>query len=305
MSAPSHPDLGDPDLDGLQRWFHAVVTHPGPLSAGVAGPDARSYLDLTSADLDRVIRGSETQTAGERLAIYHRGYTLRLLECMRAMYPAMRHALGSDLFDEFALDYLQSHPSRHYSLLTLNDRFAQHLSATRPDDELEPGWHEPWPDFLVDLARLEHLVLQVFDGPGLERRPFGGPSVPPVPAPRWSGATVEPSPCLRLVRSRYPIGRYLLAVYRGEDPVLPLPEPCFLALGRRDYVVQIYPLTEASCLVLESLINGTTWAAAVHRAALAPDGVAWAWFRGWVESGLFAAISVPGHTPASEERSHD
>lgn len=272
MSAPSSSDLDD-----LQRWFRTAVQEP----------------EVSVPGLDGIIQPSVRQTSAERLAVYQRGYLLRLLECMRAKYPALRHALGADLFDEFAADYLRAHPSRSYTLLELDRHFSEHLAATRPD--VAPGSGEPWPDFVVDLARLERLVMRVFEGPGLERTPGWKPVVlPPAPDDRWEAAVIAPAPTLRILRSSYPVGRYLLAVYRGGHPSLPLPEPTFLALGRREYEVQLYELTEAGCLVLESLLDGTTLGTAVHRAALPIEGEAWAWFSTWVETGLFTAVSIPG-----------
>lgn len=293
-SVSSPPDLGE-----VQRWFRAVVMHPGSLGAALASPDAQQYLDVAPARLDTVICPSAGQSSAQRLMLYQRSYTLRLLECMRATYPALRHALGVDLFEAFALEYLQDHPSRSYTLAALDEQFPEHLSATRPDgtelegdnglDEDEAG--EPWPDFIVDLARLERLVSDVFDGPGLERQiePWQPPALPEVADGRWRGARIEPAPSLRILRSTYPVGRYLLAVYRGQNPVLlPQPEPAFLAIGRRDYVVQLYELTETSCLFLEHLVHGETLKSAGQRAAVPIDGEAWDWFRGWTEAGLFA-----------------
>ena len=280
MSAPSPSELAD-----LQRWFCDAVqaTHASP------------------AGVEAIIRPSDRQTSTERLAVYRRSYLLRLLECMRARYPALRHALGRELFDEFACDYLRVNPSRSYTLSALDRHFPEHLSATRPD--LPPGRGEPWPDFIVDLARLERLVMRVFEGSGLEDRPGWEPVLlPQEPDERWAGTVIEPAPPVHLLKSSYPVGRYLLAVYRRQDPPLPLPEPTFLALGRCDYEVQLHELTEAGCLVLESLIDGATLGAAVQRAALPMDGAVWGWFRAWAETGLFAGVSVPGQrAPESTE----
>jgi len=297
MSVSSPPALGE-----LQRWFRAVVMQPGGLAAGLASTEAQRHLKVAPADLETIVCPSAQQSSAERLAIYQRGYTLRLLECMRATYPALRHALGVNLFDDFALDYLYEHPSRTYTLLALDEQFPEHLAATRPDadavldGDVALGADEPWPDFIVDLARLERLVSDVFDGPGLERQPGGWqpPVLPREGRDGWLGVRIEPAPSLRILGSTYPVGRYLLDVYRGQAPALPRAEPTFLALSRRDYVVQLYELTEASYRVLECLMAGETLESSGRRAAVPIDGTAWGWFRSWTESGLFARVSVSG-----------
>src|SRR6266508_5931262 len=145
------------DLGDLQGWLQTVVTHPDGVAAGAAA---------TGLPIDVVVRPSSRLTAEQRLHLYHRGYHLRLLECVRALHPALRHALTEELFDEFALDYLRARPSRSYTLFRLTEGFADHLEATRPDGG------EAWPDFVIDLARLERTFLEVYEGPGVEDEPL-------------------------------------------------------------------------------------------------------------------------------------
>lgn len=298
MSAPSSLSLAE-----LQRWLRAAVM---PADGGSEAHAADGEPGAGSVGVDDVVRGSAGQSAAERLAVYRRGYIQRLLECMRAAYPGLRHALGTELFDEFAVDYLRAHPSRSYTLQNLGQLFPDHLSSTRPDSGSSVELDEPWPDFIVDLARLERLVTAIYDGPGLEDGPAGyGAVVPEVFEVRWAEATVEPAPSLRLLESTYPVGRYLLSYYRGDSPTLPLPEPEFLALGRRHYVVRLHELPQASFIVLTSLSSGATLGAAAQHAAVSTDRRAWGWFRDWVVAGLFAHVSVPAPSLLSERRSLD
>src|SRR4051812_450530 len=138
-------------LHGLETWMLAALTsHEAP------GPD----------ESRAVVRSTAGLGAPERIALYRRGYRARLVECMHETHPALRHALGDGLFDEFALDYLAATPSRSYTLLDLGARFADHLEATRPDGD------ELWPEFIVDLARLERAFHEVYEGLGAEGRPL-------------------------------------------------------------------------------------------------------------------------------------
>lgn len=78
------------------------------------------------------ITSSEDFPAPQRLAIYQSGYKLRLLECMQAEFPILRLYLGDEVFGMFALGYIQSMPSKHYSLYELGANFPSFLKHSRP-----------------------------------------------------------------------------------------------------------------------------------------------------------------------------
>ncbi len=263
--------------------------------AGLAG----SAGGAPALDVERVIAPSPTQTAAERLDVYRRGYHLRLLECLRAMHPALRHALGDELFDDFAEDYLAARPSCSYTLARLDEGFAAHLSATRPDRDLPAAAREPWPDFLVDVVRFERAFLDVYDGEGVEGRPIASSAdVPDGSGVHPSAVAVDPVPCLRTLHSRYPVGEYVMAVRRGERPGLPMPDPTDLALVRRDFVVELVCLDAASSTALAVLLDGVDSAGAA-----AATGTSEATVRGWITSwanrGLFAGIRTVDLVPIS------
>ncbi|WP_139333337.1 putative DNA-binding domain-containing protein [Mycobacterium sp. SP-6446] len=300
----------------MQGWLQTVVRYPGDIAAAVASPEARRWLDLGPGELDDVVCASAALTPAQRLGLYAGSYRLRLLECLRELHPALRHALGPALFDGVALNYLQSNPSTSYTLFELDRDFADHLAATQP--ALADG-EEPWPSFLVDMARLERLFLEVYDGPGVEavetggaapaavsRDPCasanfpaqqhgwslsasGGGRLPAELPPGWAEATVSAVPCLRLLTSRYPVGRYLLAVRRGRQPALPLPQPCFLALNRRDYRVVVHELEVEPYSLLVALVVGAPLAECAAAAGMAL-AEAWRAVRGWAAQGYFRAI---------------
>ncbi len=236
--------------------------------SSASSPGCRS--NGPSLDVEQVLAPSATLTAAERLDLYRRGYTLRLLECLRAMHPALRHALGDELFDGFALDYLAARPSISYTLSRLDEGFAAHLAATRPVSD------EFWPDFLIDVVCFERAFLEVYDGEGVEGRPIAGATdVAP-----GATVTVDAVPCLRLLHSRYPVGDYVRAVRRGEQPALPLPRSTWLALVRRNWVVELVPLDAESFAVLAGLLGG----------AATSDGTVLGRIASWADQGLFRRI---------------
>ena len=248
------------DLAATQRWIQDAITGgsmraPAEVVASTDGLDARARLALYSATYDR-----------------------RLVLCLRESYPGLLHVLGDELFDDFARDYLRAWPPRSYTLNDLGAAWPDHLATTRPDAD------DSWSDFLIDLARLERTFLEVYDGPGIEGATLAAAADLPVDADL--AATFTPVPCLRLLSAGFPVGDYLVAVRRGEDPPLPAPAPSFTAVSRRDYVVTLTELGRAGHALLAALIGGATLGAA---APGAPEE-AWQLVRGWAERGLIAAI---------------
>lgn len=265
-----------PDLRAIQAWMQRTMI----------APDA----EASDEELETMVRSTPGLSARARIELYRGGYRTRLVECMRATHPALRHALGAELFDAFAAEYVELNPSRSHMLLDLGAQFPDHLAATRPDGET-------WPYFVIDLARLERLFLEVYEGPGGEGGELArAGDLPTEPDP---GATVETLPCLRLFRARFPVAGYLLAVRRGEHPELPgEPRPTWLALSRRDYAVTLTELDAPGHELLGALIGGSTLDQAATGAGLTPAD-AWTRLRDFTTSGFFRRVT-PG--PATRPR---
>ncbi|WP_242909446.1 HvfC/BufC N-terminal domain-containing protein [Actinomadura terrae] len=253
------------ELAGIQRWMQAAILG-----------------DDTADGVEELLTTSSALTARQRLGIYWRGYRLRLLENMRGLHPGLTRLLGEDMFDRFALDYLDARPSQAYTLTRLDEEFADHLAATRPDDAAH---RERWPDLIIDMARLERIITEVVEGPGTEDGPVLHPDdLPPTPDLR-----LEPAPCLRLPVFAFPVNEYLAAVRRGEDPEPPAPRPVALAVSRRDYRVVMRELDPAAHRALRALAGGATVGEAL--AGPAPDAL-----RRWAALGYFTrAYRVPEH----------
>src|SRR5260370_14423752 len=167
-------------LDTIQRWMQAVIMHPVGVAEGIASADARAHIDVGPEEAETVVTRSRALTALDRLAIYSYAYYARLLECLREEYLVLKHALGEEVFDAFAVGYLQQYPSRSYTLFQLGANFPRYLAETRPpaplplgergrgDGSGDDGLPGDWPDFLIDLATLELTFNEGFDGPGAE-----------------------------------------------------------------------------------------------------------------------------------------
>jgi hypothetical protein len=284
------------DLDQLQRWMQTVLMHPGGVEHGIASAPAREVIDVEPAQAERIVTRSQSLGALERLAIYGRAYFARLLECLRESYPILAQTLGEDAFDSFAIDYLQQFPSRSYTLNHLGKDFPRFLADSRPTEEDTPS--PSWPDFVIDLARLEWTYGEVFDGPGIEGQPaLSIETLRAIPAERWPEAIVTPVPCLRLLELRYPVHRYYSAVRRKKAVEIPEPDETLLAITRRDFVIRRFELSRPQFALLEAITAGLPIGEAVGRAAesAGDDVTAFAgklrgWFRNWTAERLFLAV---------------
>src|SRR4029079_11977422 len=100
--------------------------------------------------------GDARRSAVGRLDIYSNMYFFRLLEILQGDHPALLAALGEERFHNLVTDYLQAHPSDNPSV--------RHVSRHLPEF-LAGG---SWPEWLVELARLEQARLGCFDAPDSE-----------------------------------------------------------------------------------------------------------------------------------------
>lgn len=263
---------GQPPLSWLQAWMQKALIFPRQISGGEAA---------------RYVESSSRLNATERLAIYQRSYYLRILKCMREQFPALCHALGTELFTDFAREYLQARPPESYTLYDLGRRFPSYLEETRPDRGAEG--REIWIDFLADLARFERQLFVMFDAPGHEGKPYAHEGVP--------DGRLRLQPCFALGDYRFPVAWYYHQVRYGKGPPLPPQERSFVALVRKDYITHTVGLSAQHYTFLAALEQGKSVEEALElvtqslamriesvvQSWRAPDGVR----KRWIEAGFF------------------
>lgn len=245
-------------LTATQRRMHDALIDPQAYPAA-------TQLFATDGRLD----------AAGGLAIYQRGYFLRIAACMREQFPALTHALGRALFDDFVADYIRDCPPERHTLYDLGRRFPGWMAENRPDGETR----EAWIDFMIDLARFEYAVFTMFDAAGCEGRPLA-------PADATDSA-LRLQPAFALGSYGFPVAGYYHAVRRGEAPPLPPPTPCHFALVRTDYLTRTVPLSEPQHAFLAAMLAGSDAEAAL--ASVSDADSVWASRGRWIEWGFFVA----------------
>jgi hypothetical protein len=274
MEAPSR-------LAELQRWLLANISDIGGIEAHTDPLRGQWTSDL--------IAPSRQQTPEQRLEVYSHAYYARLAECLREMFPVLVKALGREAFEPFANDYISRYPPSSYTLNRLADHFVEYLVETRPTDVPSPGW----PDFMIELARLEQTIDHVFDGPGNEGEPpldIGGLSQ--LAPAALAGLRFTPAPCLRLLALQFPVNDfYTVCRAAADEPAgFPQPQATWLAVTRREYVVRRVPLAQLEYAVLAELAAGRTLGEALlHVGDVTPSQIS-SWFADWGRLRFFSRI---------------
>ena len=287
--------LSAADLATIQAWMQSVIMNRAGVIDGVMSADARAHIDVSPAEIETVIERSSHQTSVERLEIYAGAYYARLLECLQAEYPIMAKAMGTELFDEFAVEYLERYPSHSYTLNDLGANFPKFLAETRPTS---PEEDNSWLDFLVDLAKLEWCFAEVFDGPGAEnQRLLGLNQLKGLDADTWAEVRLTAVPCLRILRLDFPVQVYYRAIRDGDEAVPPEREPTWLAISRRNFVVRHHALTPTEAEILGAILAGATVGDAIRQSTSPADFDAFAedlrrWFHEWTAEGFFLSVAL-------------
>jgi hypothetical protein len=210
----------------IQQWMQAQLINP-------------QFRD----DYEDFVKSTSKLSAKQHVQIYQRSYIARLRDCMITQFPALSHALGKELFTEFADIYLQQYPSKSYTLGDLGQHFGKFLEETRPDKDAEVK--ESWPDFMIELAEFEYGVNIIFDEKADESH---------------EKATLETNqdklqlvPVFHLFQRQYPISLYYKEVVNDREPELPYAQESYCVLLRNEYRLGLFELHRVQYYFLAKL----------------------------------------------------
>ncbi len=213
-----------PTLEELQHLMQTAIQHP----------------QRVRGTFHNIINTSYGIGADQRLAIYQRGYILRLLECMRAEYPQLIKAFSADWFDTMAQHYLASHPSSSTNLNDLGARFPDFLQQDRPDKQ-ESVQDDAF-DFLISLATLERFRTETSRGKGSENADFNQFSL--LETQPLDSLKIELAPNLRLLKSPFQLVDYLTQLNQSDNANNSSPELIkqtqHIAICRENYRTQYF-----------------------------------------------------------------
>jgi len=259
-------------LSELQKWMHNALLRP--------------EATVPAEAEDRLVPNPRLSAPGS-LAIYQQSYALRIAACMREQFPALCHALGAELFNDFVAEYVREAPPESYTLYDLGRRFPGFLEANRPDRDAEE--RESWIDFVVDLSRFERAVFTRFDCPGAEDMDLATQDTP--------DADLRVNPSLLVGQFRFPVPWYYHEVRQGNSPSPPDPAICYVAIVRKDYLTTTVLLQADQYAFLEALCDQSRVDGALALIASTgspPDTVRSPWApdkpdlrNAWIRAGFF------------------
>ncbi len=253
----------------LNDWQLAVENY---LLGDQLQPDEVLHASLLGGPSLSVERG---------LQIYHNAYRARLLEVLRADFPAVHYWLGDEQFDQLAGDFLRGCPSAHFSLRWLGERFPdyiqQHLVAEQRDE-------------LVELARLEWCFTLAFDA--ADAAPLSLEQMASMPAEEWPGLQVQLLPCVQYLTLTYnSLALWQAAKASAAFPLSQnLPEPVLCLIWRHQLVSRYRSLLPDEATALLGMgLEGLTFAQLCGQLDTAGEQApikAAGWLKQWISEGL-------------------
>ena len=260
-------------LAEMQEWMQTILVRPGKFTAQDSGK-------IETADL---INASEKLSAQRHLNIYQQSYIARLRECMKNQFSGLAYALGEQLFQSFADDYLSVYPSENYTLNNLGKKFPDYLEQTRPD--ANEAIKESWPDFMIELAQFEFNLSVIFDEAAEEKKE----AISSTP-----NEELALLPVFHLFQHRYPICNYYLDFAAKKEPQLPFAAESYCVVTRKNYRLGLFEINAAQFLFLTKMKAGKSIAAALdetadgfHFDAQQKDQLWMEWRKNFMASGFF------------------
>jgi len=175
-SPPEAPTLAD-----LQTRFGAALRSTGADADAAIGALAECIVDDGLAPASRV-------------QVYRNNSRAMFEAALERTYPVLRRRVGEDYFRGLAREYRAEHPSRNGDLHWIGRAFASWLEPRLAGSEYE---------WLVDLARLEWACEEVLVSP--HHPALDASQLAQVAPDTLADVGLELQPCLRVVRSEYPV----------------------------------------------------------------------------------------------------
>ena len=185
----------------LQRKMLTAVLRPLTPDYGMSAEteDGQSMYDEAAT----FIKPNSRNTSFERLEIYNRQYWFRVMSALADDFPGLIAILGEKDFDALSVAYLQSCPSRSFTLRNIGSRLEQWLIEN-------PQWARAHYSLALDVVRLEWAYIESFDGP----------QAPAIPPEDLLSLDEDPrlalQPHIRLLELEYPIQDFIIAVHRAQ-----------------------------------------------------------------------------------------
>jgi hypothetical protein len=236
--------------------------------------DMQSFLLRGDRDVEAQVVGTQRVPLETRLDIYRHAYGARLVEALRAHYPAMAKLLGDAQFDELGHAYVASHDSHSFSVR----QYGKDFSSGMPTD------------FLQELARWEWTIADVFDA--ADATPVTVAALVGIEPEEWSELRFGFHPSTRQLTLSTNAPQVWKALTDDQEPPAPATlEATTWLLWRHDLRTFYRSLGKEEAQMLDGSIHGTGFGdlctnLCVHCTEDEAPARAAGFLRQWIESGL-------------------
>jgi hypothetical protein len=184
----------------------------------------RHVMHADTAVLPEVNESDKVPVA-VRLGIYSNAYRLRLIEGLGANFPQLQAVLGDEAFSALALEYIDAHPSLHFSIRYFGLELERYLRETRAT--------QPW---FAELAQWEWALANAFDA--ADANPVEVSTLAGIEPERWWTLRFDLHPSLQVLTLQTNASAIYKALADEADP----PDPVLLE-SSQDWVLWRQELT--------------------------------------------------------------
>ncbi len=252
----------------------------------------RHLLSGDNAIVEHIVTTRDTSST-LRLATYRNAYYGRLVEALSADFCAVKAALGEDDFSSLCHDYIDTHPSCHYSLRYFGQRFAEFIR--QHDISVQHA-------YLAELAQLEWLFVDAFDAH--DETPAAVSSVADIPGTHWPDIRTHLHSSVHLLHYNWNIVDIWRAVHDQTPPIATtaLTQTATCLIWRQDLTTRYRILERSEAIALHAAAQGATFAQICENLAedtesdsvdfnqIAMQGAAL--LKTWLEDGLITDITT-------------
>ena len=243
----------------------------------------RHVMHADTAVLPEVNESAKVPVA-VRLGIYSNAYRLRLIEGLGANFPQLQAVLGDEAFSALALEYIDAHPSMHFSIRYFGSELEPYLRETRPT--------QPW---FAELAQWEWSLANAFDAP--DAVPVDAATLAGIEPERWWTLRFDLHPSLQLLTLHTNASAIYKALANDTDPPDPdlLETPQDWVLWRQELTTHFRSAPPGEARALQLARENATFedlceALCEWHAEEEVPAQAAGLLKGWVSEGLIIAV---------------
>jgi hypothetical protein len=240
--------------------------------------DMQASLLRGDRDVEAQVVGTQRVPVETRLGIYRHAYAARLVDALRANYPAMAKLLGDAQFEALGHAYVVSHDSHSFTVRQYGDEFAKAMPT----------------EFLRELARWEWMTADVFDA--ADAAPVTVASLADIAPEEWSELRFGFHSSMRRLTLSTNAPQVWKALTDEKEPPAPgILEATTWLLWRHELRTFYRSLSKDEAEMLDGAVHGTSFGdlcanLCVHCTEDEAPARAASFLRRWIESGLVVEV---------------